>query len=134
MTAIWCPSGERIERANLTRFVRDLRARYGFVGGREDVQLEYGVLHEWSVQHRVEFWRAMAEFAEVIADDLPMSSCIGLDRMAPPDKALGPHWFVGARLNFAENLLRFRDDRVAIVSWNEEGRHQQLTFAEPYDE
>ena len=38
---------------------------------------------------------------------------LGLDRMAPPDPTLGPRWFLGARLNFAENLLRFDDDRDA---------------------
>ena len=27
-----------------------------------------------------------------------------------------PEWFHGARLNFAENLLRYRDDRTAIYS------------------
>ena len=41
--------------------------------------------------------------------------------MAPPDPELGPKWFVGSRLNFAENLLRYRDDREAIVFWNERG-------------
>ena len=30
--------------------------------------------------------------------------------MAPPDPVLGPRWFTGARLNFAENLLRRYDD------------------------
>ena len=40
---------------------------------------------------------------------------IGLDRMAPPDPELGPRWFLGARLNFAENLLRYRDDHEALV-------------------
>ena len=46
---------------------------------------------------------------------------IGRDRVAPPDPVLGPNWFVGTRLNFAENLLRYRDDREAIVFWNERG-------------
>ena len=55
---------------------------------------------------------------------------IGGDRMAPPDPVLGPRWFTGAQLNFAENLLRFRDDREAIVSWTEGGPGRRLTFAE----
>ena len=50
--------------------------------------------------------------------------------MAPPDRTLGPRWFPGARLNFAENLLRYDDDRPAIVFWNERGRQRALTFAE----
>ena len=41
---------------------------------------------------------------------------IGLDRMAPPDPLVGPRWFPGARLNFAENLLRAEGPATAIVS------------------
>ena len=41
--------------------------------------------------------------------------------MAPPDPVLGPRWFLGARLNFAENLLRYQDEREALVFWNERG-------------
>ncbi len=54
---------------------------------------------------------------------------IGLDRMGPPDPVLGPRWFPGSRLNFAENLLRFTDDRTALVFWNEHGRQRELSYA-----
>jgi acetoacetyl-CoA synthetase len=49
--------------------------------------------------------------------------------MAPPDPVQGPKWFPGARLNFAENLLRRRDGRTALVFWNELGRQRELTFS-----
>jgi acetoacetyl-CoA synthetase len=54
--------------------------------------------------------------------------------MAPPESRRGPRWFDGARLNFAENLLRFRDDRDALVAWNELGPQRRLSFAELYRE
>jgi acetoacetyl-CoA synthetase len=50
--------------------------------------------------------------------------------MAPPDAELGPRWFPGARLNFAENLLRHSDDRPALIFWNEVGRQRELSYAE----
>ena len=55
------------------------------------------------------------EFCGVVADNRsgkpPWDDVVvGLDRMAPPDPKLGPRWFPGARLNFAENLLRYADD------------------------
>jgi acetoacetyl-CoA synthetase len=50
--------------------------------------------------------------------------------MAPPDPVLGPRWFDGARLNFAENLLRHRDDGLALVAWSERGAGRRLTYAQ----
>ena len=45
-----------------------------------------------------------------------------------------PAWFVGAELNFAENLLRHRDDRPAIIAWTEDGRRRELSYRELYQE
>ena len=50
--------------------------------------------------------------------------------MAPPDPVLGPRWFTGARLNFAENLLRRYDDAEALVLWTERGPGRRLTYAQ----
>ena len=130
MQPIWRPTPEQVRDAQLTAFVTFLRSRGELPAGKDGVPLEYGVLHEWSVTHREEFWRALIDFVGVLGDGFDTSNCRGLDRMAPPDPERGPAWFDGARLNFAENLLRYRDDQLAIVSWNEEGRCSALTFAE----
>src|SRR5205814_4725190 len=54
--------------------------------------------------------------------------------MAPPDRERGPRWFTGARLNFAENLLRYRDEHPALVFWNEHGRQRAMSYAELHRE
>ncbi len=93
-------------------------------------------LQRWSVANVEAFWAAVWRAAEVMADgpgaaDAPWESVLhGGDRMAPPDAALGPRWFTGARLNFAEHLLRRRDAHPAIVAWNEQGAQRRITFAE----
>jgi hypothetical protein len=97
--------------------------------------LDYDALHRWSVEHPERFWRAVWRFSGVIADARPDGEAwetvlTGGSRMAPPDPVLGPRWFTGARLNFAEQLLRRRDDGEALVAWNEEGRQGAMTFAE----
>jgi acetoacetyl-CoA synthetase len=122
---LWAPSPERIARANLTRFARE----------HAPFAADYAALHAWSVSRPEEFWPAVWRFAGVVAEERPGRApwdavLEGGDRMAPPDPVLGPRWFRGARLNFAENLLRYRDDREAIVFWNELGRQRALTFAE----
>ena len=59
---------------------------------------------------------------------------VGRDRMAPPDPVLGPKWFTGARLNFAENLLRRAGDDPAIIAWDERGAAASLSWDALRDE
>jgi hypothetical protein len=75
----------------------------------------------------------------VVADErrgaAPWDAVLAGDgRMAPPAEPGGPRWFVGARLNYAENLLRSHpgvaDDAPALVAWGEEGRRGAVTWAE----
>ena len=126
---IWTPSPDRIAQANMSAFLR-------YVGGESG--WSYPDLYAWSVMHPEQFWPRIWSFFDVIADERDGRRwdevVRGLDRMAPPDPELGPRWFLGARLNFAENLLRYRDDRDAIVAWNESGRQRRLSFAELYRE
>jgi acetoacetyl-CoA synthetase len=114
---LWAPSPERIARANLTAFLRALRESGAPGAGALD---GYASLWRWSVDRPELFWPAVWRFCGVIADPWD-EVLIGADRMAPPDPELGPRWFTGARLNFAENLLRFDDERTALVAWRSRG-------------
>ncbi len=49
------------------------------------------------------------------------------------DKMPGAQWFPDAKLNFAENLLRRRDDEPAMVFWGEDKVRRRMSFAEVYD-
>ncbi len=132
---IWTPTASDIARANVTRFIRDVVRPLGGAAG--DV-VDSPSLYEWSIAEPDRFWPAVWKGCGVIADEredaLPWDTVlIGGHRMAPPDPVFGPRWFDGARLNFAENLLRFRDDREALVLWNEQGPVRRLSFAEVAD-
>lgn len=103
---------------------------------------DWDALYEWSIQQPAQFWAAFAEFANIVtarewAEPLDIGSVgawdialIGGNRVAPPDPQLGPKWFPNARLNFAENLLHYRDGAEALVFWNEEGRQRALTYGQ----
>ena len=100
---------------------------------------DYASLYAWSLADPEAFWSAVWEFCGVVADRSATgaqwrSVLVGGDRMAPPDPIRGPRWFEGAKLNYAENLLRFRDDRDALVAWNELGLQRRLSFAELHRE
>ncbi|HEY0995037.1 MAG TPA: AMP-binding protein, partial [Gemmatimonadaceae bacterium] len=128
---LWTPTPGQVARAQLTRFIEVVRRDEPTAGDVRD----YPSLYDWSIREPAPFWAALWRFTGIIADERPDGEpwdevVHGLDRMAPPDPALGPRWFTGARLNFAENLLRHRDDRVALVSWNEHGAQRRITYAE----
>ena len=110
----------------MTAFLQRVRDRRP--PGAEAVD-DFQSLYRWSVSRPDAFWPEVWEFCGVMADPWD-EVVVGLQRMAPPDPALGPRWFTGARLNFAENLLRFTDDREALVFWNELGRQRALTYGE----
>ena len=126
---LWTPSAERVARSQIVHFADRLRE-----AGELSGPWSYDALHAWSVRHPERFWPALWRFCDVVAaprDGDPWDEVVhGLDRMAPPDPVDGPRWFAGARLNFAENLLRFTDEHEAIVSWTEQGRRRVLTYGE----
>jgi len=137
MEPMWTPSPERIARANLTRFIAQVRS-LGEDGRAESVH-DFESLYEWSIRNVELFWLEVRRFGGIVGGPPdPDIACervlVGRDRVAPPDPVLGPNWFVGTRLNFAENLLRYRDDHEAIVSWNERGAQKRITYATLYDE
>ena len=125
---MWVPSAAAIADANISRFIRQLG---------EPAVHDSRSLYQWSVEHAADFWAAVWRFSAIIADERPGRDpwddiLRGGDRMAPPGPD-GPTWFSGARLNFAENLLRYRDERDALVLWNERGVARRLTFAQLAD-
>jgi acetoacetyl-CoA synthetase len=118
---LWVPSKETIKNANMTRFIEFVNRRYG-----KNFKT-YDELYQWSVDRIPDFWAAMWDFAEVkaskrwdqIVDDLK--------------KFPGARWFPGARLNFAENLLRYRDDRLAFIFRGETQKSAKMTYRELYN-
>jgi len=86
----------------------------------------YASLHAWSVAEPEKFWLSLWDFADVIADDQ------GATVLRDPDRMPGAVWFPDARLNFAENLLRCRDDTPALVFRGETGVRRTLSHAALY--
>jgi acetoacetyl-CoA synthetase len=119
---LWKPSEEQIQQSNMYRFMNVVNQKYN-----QDFS-EYAPLYGWSVENIAEFWETMWEFADIIASK-PYDQIID-----DVSKMPGARWFSGARLNFAENLLRYRDDRVALIFKGEAQQSIKITYAELYDE
>jgi len=120
-TALWKPSAERIANANLTRFMKYLGEQRG------QSFSSYDDLYQWSVTQRADFWESVWDFGGIIASR-PYDQVL-----VDGDKMPGSKWFTGSRLNFAENLLRYRDEQTALVFKGEQQEAARITYAELYD-
>ena len=89
---------------------------------------DYEQLHNWSVNHIPEFWEEIWNYCDIIHSE-PYTQVVDDVKVMP-----GAKWFTGAKLNFAENLLRFRDDRVAIKFKSEDKSLRELTYLELFQE
>ena len=119
---LWQPSAAFIENSNMVRFMNEVNRRHGLT------LCTYRELWQWSVDHISEFWTLFWEFAGIIASK-PYDQVVD-----DPGKMPGAKWFAGAELNFAENLLRFRDDATALVFQGEGQPLESVTYAQLYDE
>ena len=119
---LWQPSEQRIKASNMYRFMNAINERFG----RNFT--EYEALYRWSIQNIPDFWATLWDFAGVIASEPYEQVIDDLNKMP------GAKWFTGARLNFAENLLRYRDDRLALAFKSEAQEAVYLTYAELYRE
>lgn len=119
---LWKPSPQRAEASQMHAFQQTVNSRYNL--GLKD----YQQLFDWSVRKIPDFWGTFWQFSglqysenyQQVVDD--------------PKKMPGAKWFTGAKLNFAENLLKRRDDSVAILFRGEDVVKKQLTFRELYEE
>ena len=85
---------------------------------------DYTALHRWSVEFPEQFWGALWDFCEVRAERRATQVLVDGNRLP------GAKWFVDARLNYAENLLRLDGDTPAIVFRNERGQRRELSWRE----
>jgi len=118
MEPIWSPSPERIARTQLTRFMRFVRERH-----RAPVP-DYAALHRWSIEFPENFWSALWDFCEIRAQTRATQILADGNRMP------GARWFIDARLNYAENLLRRDGNTAAIIFRNERGQRRELSWAQ----
>lgn len=119
---LWKPSEGKIKNSNMYRFMGLINENYN------QNFTQYDPLYQWSIENIPDFWAAMWEFADIKASK-PYDQVIDDVTKMP-----GAKWFSGARLNFAENLLRYRDDQVALIFKGENHDSTTMTYSELYDE
>ena len=119
---LWQPSEERIRQTNMVRFMEDVEEDWNV-----DIR-DYAELYRFSIEEKEKFWTSLKDYAGIIAETW------GADVLVDGDKMPGARWFPDARLNFAENLLRRRDDTDALVFWGEDRVRRRITHAGLHDQ
>src|SRR5690554_7472977 len=99
---MWQPSRAQLNNARMTDFMQQINQKFS-------TQLSnYKELHNWSIAESEHFWKAIWDYFEIIGE-------AGEQIVKDVDKLPGAQWFPHAKLNFAENLLRYNDDKVALI-------------------
>ncbi|MEV4136501.1 acetoacetate--CoA ligase [Dactylosporangium sp. NPDC049742] len=117
---LWRPPADVRERTRIGAFLRWLSSERGLEFD------DYGQLWQWSVDHPAEFWQAIWEHFEVITHE-PATAAL------PDARMPGADWFPGARLNYAEHVLRMpgvADDEPVVLAYSQTREPVTLTAAQ----
>jgi acetoacetyl-CoA synthetase len=116
---LWTPTLKQISNSNLYEFITFL--------AKDGHQIEdYQDLYEFSIRLPQLFWKYLWDFGSFIQHQNHSSV------LSNGESMLEAQWFSGAKFNFAQNLLKYRDDRPAVTAYNERGKQQVLTYAQLY--
>ncbi|GAA1816711.1 acetoacetate--CoA ligase [Planosporangium flavigriseum] len=121
---LWAPPSDIRDRSRIGAYLRWLSQERGRDLG------DYAALWQWSVDDLPAFWRSIWDYFDVLAATEP-SETLGDARMP------GARWFTGARLNYAENVLRMPgigDDEPAVLAYSQTRAPVTLTAAQLRDE
>lgn len=117
---LWTPTPERAESCQMADYIRWLGTHRGLEFP------DYNALWEWSIFDLEAFWTSIVEFNDIRFSQ-PATTVLR-ERKQP-----GAEWFVGAEMNFADQVLRWADekpDAQALVVHSQTFGRSELSWAE----
>tara|TARA_Y100000748_G_scaffold49467_2_gene38034 strand:+ start:1215 stop:3155 length:1941 start_codon:yes stop_codon:yes gene_type:complete len=117
---LWKP--KNLNKTNMMQFINLINSSY------EENISTYEELHKWSINNTEYFWAQVWQYCEIIHSKKYSEVVDNVNKMP------GAQWFKGSRLNFSENLLRYRDNKPAILFKGENGSKRVLTYNELFEE
>jgi acetoacetyl-CoA synthetase len=121
MEPIWTPSQKQKKESNIQRFIN-------FINEEHRLTLDsYFDLYDWSIKNVPEFWYSIWKFTDIRASKAPREVVDNLNKFP------SANWFPDAELNFAENLLRHKDEHLALIFKGETKKYQKLTYNKLYN-
>ena len=117
---LWNPSISSLKSSNIYSFQKKINNKYNLSINN------YSDLHKWSVDNLDCFWEEIWNFSNITFSE--KYSKIKIDEKNIWDVK----WFVDSKLNYAENLLRYKNDDIAIYFFGENKLRKTLTFNQLY--
>lgn len=117
---LWTPSEERKARSHLARYMQWLKRERAL-----DFST-YAELQAWSVADAAAFWASIWDYFEVDCSRR-------FDRILSGGSMFDARWFEGARLNFAQHLIRHEatlGDAIALHAYSERRDAIKMTWAQ----
>ena len=118
---LWEPSEYHYKESNIAHFI-------SFVNKNHQKSIKnYNELYDWSISDTNNFWESISNFCKI------KYSCNHTSVFEEGESFIDSSWFKNSKLNFAENLLKFKDDRIAIEYFCEDKIKGSITYAELFD-
>jgi acetoacetyl-CoA synthetase len=119
---LWSPSEQIKNNANMTHYI-------DFVNKSCSLDIKsYNELYVWSIDNIPDFWATIWDYVQIKASKMYDEIVDDLNKFP------GTRWFKGARLNFGENLLRYRDNKTALIFRDETKKSIRMTYEELYNQ
>ena len=121
LKVLWRPSSKIKEESNLNQFIKNFVDEF-----KNQSDVKYEELWKWSIEKPEKFWDSIWDYSNVLGEK-------GEILLKDKDKMPGARFFPNAKLNYTENLLKNKNEPLAIISEREDGLKSKISTLELKD-
>ena len=121
LKVLWRPSSKIKEESNLNQFIKNFVDEF-----KNQSDVKYEELWKWSIEKPEKFWDSIWDYSNVLGEK-------GDILLKDKDKMPGARFFPNAKLNYTENVLKNKNEPLAIISEREDGLKSKISTLELKD-
>ena len=121
LKVLWRPSSKIKEESNLNQFIKNFVDEF-----KNQSDVKYEELWKWSIEKPEKFWDSIWDYSNVLGEK-------GEILLKNKDKMPGARFFPNAKLNYTENVLKNKNEPLAIISEREDGLKSKISTLELKD-
>jgi len=121
LNVLWRPSSKIKEESNLNQFIKNFVDEF-----KNQSDVKYEELWKWSIKKPEKFWDSIWDYSNVLGEK-------GEILLKDKDKMPGARFFPNAKLNYTENVLKNKNEPLAIISEREDGLKSKISTLELKD-